>query len=95
MRDKYRSQKIGLATSEDGEHFEEYSGNPILIPDEKIFVVRPKGNVTDCRDMHVVYDGKTNCYYGYFASMANIENRGEIGVVSVAESKDLINWKNQ
>ena len=95
MRDRYRSEKIGLAVSEDAEHFEEYTGNPVLTLDENIFIVRRKGEVTDCRDMHVVYDGKTNRYYGYFAAMANIESRGELGVVGAAESDDLIHWRNQ
>lgn len=95
MRDRYHSQKIGLAISEDAEHFEEYSGNPVLTPDENIFIVRQKGELTDCRDMHVVYDSKTSRYYGYFAAMADIENRSEIGVVGVAESYDLIHWENQ
>lgn len=95
MRDKYRSEKIGLAISEDAEHFEEYSGNPVLTPDKNIFIVRQKGELTDCRDMHVVYDGKTSRYYGYFAAMTDIEDRGEIGVVGVAKSKDLVHWDNQ
>ncbi len=95
MRDRYHSEKIGLALSEDMEHFTEYENNPVLVPDSALFCVRPKGEKTDCRDMHVVYDEKTELYYGYFASMAVIEGRGELGVIGVAQSTDLIHWENQ
>lgn len=95
MRDKYASEKIGLAISEDGEHFPEYENNPVLTPDENIFVVRKRGEKTDCRDMNVVYDEERGIYFGYFAAMADIDGRGELGVIGVAESSDLINWTNQ
>ena len=95
MRDRYRSEKIGLAISEDGEHFEEYGNNPVLVPDESLFIVRPKGEHTDCRDMHIVYDAATGRYYGYFAAAANVQGRGEVGVVGVAESTDLLHWVKQ
>ena len=95
MRNRYRSEKIGLAISEDLEHFIEYKNTPVLTPDEGLFVVRAKGEKTDCRDMNIVYDEENEIYYGYFAAMANVKNRGEIGVIGVAESFDLINWNNQ
>ena len=95
MRDRFRSEKIGLALSEDLEHFTEYPGNPVLTPDPALFVVREKGNVTDCRDLHVVYDPESARYYGYFAAMADLPGRGALGTVGVAESTDLIHWENQ
>lgn len=95
MRDRYRSEKIGLALSEDMEHFKEYENNPVLVPDSSLFCVRPKGEKTDCRDMHIVYDHKTARFYGYFAAMAVIDGRGEIGVIGVAQSTDLVHWKEQ
>ena len=94
MRDRYRSEKIGLAISEDLENFVEYKNNPVLTPDEDLFVVRAKREKTDCRDMNIVYDEENEIYYGYFAAMANVKNRGEIEVIGVAESFDLINWNN-
>jgi len=94
MRDANKSEKIGLAISDDLEHFTEYKYNPVLVPDEELFVVRPKGEKTDCRDMLVVYDDLSKKYFGYFAAMARIDN-GEVGVIGVAESWDLINWTNQ
>lgn len=95
MRDKYRSEKIGLAISDDLEHFTEYEHNPVLTPDDNIFAVQAKGEKTDCRDMLIVYDSKTNKYFGYFVAMADIPKRGELGVIGVAQSDDLIHWSNQ
>ncbi len=95
MRDRIRSEKIGLAISHDLEHFEEYEHNPVLVPDENIFAVYPKGQKTDFRDLHVVFDEERGKYLGYFAAMANIPGRGELGVVGMTESADLIHWENQ
>lgn len=95
MRDRVCSEKIGLATSTDLIHFHEYEHNPVLTPDPKLFLVRPKGKKTDCRDMLIVYDEERKKYFGYFAAMALIEGRGELGVIGVAESVDLLRWENQ
>lgn len=95
MRDRVRSEKIGLATSTDLIHFTEYEHNPVLTPDPKLFSVYPKGEKTNCRDMLVVYDAERKKYFGYFAAMANIDTRGELGVIGVAESIDLLKWENQ
>lgn len=95
MRDSVRSEKIGLATSDDMEHFAEYPHNPVLTPDPNLFVVHPRGEKTDCRDMLIVYDDASRKYYGYFAAMANVAGRGELGVIGVVESTDLIAWRNQ
>ena len=43
MRDRFRSEKIGLATSTDLEHFTEYENNPVFDLDNELFVVREKG----------------------------------------------------
>jgi len=95
MRDRFKSEKIGLATSTNLEHFTEYENNPVFELDNKLFVVREKGQKTDCRDMLVIYDDERKKYFGYFAAMANIKDRGELGVIGVVESADLIHWCNQ
>lgn len=95
MRNKMKSEKIGLALSEDLEHFTEYEHNPVLVPDPSLFIVYGKEKKTDCRDMLVVYDSGRQVYFGYFAAMANVKDRGELGVIGVAESRDLIHWENQ
>lgn len=95
MRDRFKSEKIGLATSHDLENFTEYENNPVFDLDKDLFIVREKGQKTDCRDMLVVYDDERKKYFGYFAAMANIKNRGELGVIGVTESNDLLHWCNQ
>lgn len=95
MRDRVGSEKIGLAISKDLEHFTEYEHNPILDLDKELFVVKEKGKKTDCRDMLVVYDAEQGKYFGYFAAMSNIKDRGELGVIGVAESIDLLHWTKQ
>lgn len=95
MRDKVCSEKIGLATSKDLETFKEYEHNPVFVLDKDLFVLNKKGEKTNCRDMLVVYDDEREKYFGYFAAMANIPGRGELGVIGVVESIDLLNWHKQ
>lgn len=95
MRDRVSSEKIGLAISRDLENFTEYENNPVLCPDPDLFAVWEKGKKTNCRDMLIIYDEEREKYFGYFAAMANIEGRGELGVIGVAESSDLYKWRNQ
>lgn len=95
MRNRAESEKIGLAVTKDMLEFNVFPDNPVLTPDPDIFCVPPAGEKTDCRDMLVVYDDKTTRYYGYFAAMANNDDGVPVGVIGVAESDDLINWKNQ
>ena len=95
MRDRANSEKIGLAISSDLEHFIEYEQNPVFDLDKKLFSVNEKGKKTDCRDMLVVYDEQRGKYFGYFVAMANIKRRGELGVIGVTESVDLLHWTDQ
>jgi len=94
MRNSNEAQKIGLTLSEDLESFHLYENNPVLVPDPEVFFYGDGKQYEDCRDMLVVYDEKTKKYYGYFAAMAE-ENERKYGVIGVAESEDLINWCNQ
>lgn len=57
--DQGYGQKIGLATSDDLEHWTRHPDNPVLIPDERFYVSyeRPlPKNCVDCRDMVVIPD---------------------------------------
>ncbi len=95
MRDKNCSEKIGVAISEDLENFIEYKGNPVLEIDKSIFNEKSKpSGATDCRDMLVIKDEKSDLYYGYFAAMANIDGKNK-GVIGAAVSDDLISWREQ
>ncbi|MBE7030462.1 MAG: hypothetical protein E7409_03420 [Ruminococcaceae bacterium] len=95
MRNKIESEKIGLAVTQDMENFKVYHQNPVLTPDPDVFCVPPADRKTDCRDMLVVHDSKTDRYYGYFATMANNSDGVPVGVIGVAESEDLLCWNNQ
>ena len=67
----------------------------MLVPDENIFSYSGEDGIKeDCRDMIVVFDEKQSKYYGYFAAMAETDGR-LTGVIGVAESDDLLIWKNQ
>ena len=95
MRARDGSEKTGLATSVDLVSFPEYEGNPVLEIDRNIFVEKSALNGhTDCRDFVVVYDEKTKLYYGYFAAMAELDGCLK-GVIGVAVSDDLVNWRDQ
>lgn len=94
MRNKYEAQKIGVALSEDLQTFRLCDNNPVLVPGSEIFFYGDGMQYEDCRDMLVVYDDKSEKYYGYFAAMAE-ENKRKFGVIGVAESDDLIHWCNQ
>ena len=95
MRNRYESQKIGVALTKDLENFMLYENNPVLVPDKNVFAYTGiDGIKEDCRDMVVVFDDKTDRYYGYFAAMAKTNGR-LTGVIGVAESDDLLNWSNQ
>lgn len=93
MRNKNADEKIAVAFSDDMKDFVLYDKNPVLEPDENIFYT--KGPRIDCRDMIVVYYEKEDVYYGYFAAMADIGYDCPCGVIGVAKSKDLLNWREQ
>ncbi len=94
MRNANEAQKIGLCTSRDLKKFDLYEKNPVLVPDGGVFSYGDGTQYEDCRDMIVVYDEQTKKYYGYFAAMAE-ENGRKFGVIGVAESDDLLAWRNQ
>lgn len=94
MRNIGRDQKIGVSISEDMEHFELYEGNPVLVPDPAVFNTTFNRNM-DCRDMMIVYVEDEDCYYGYFAAMADSDYGVPVGVIGVAKSKDMLNWYDQ
>ncbi len=94
MRNAKGDEKIGVALSEDLEHFEVYKGNPVLEADPKIFDTTSTDKV-NCRDLLVVYEENEDLYYGYFAAMADVGYDTSVGVIGVAKSKDLLNWYDQ
>lgn len=96
MRNSFGSEKIGLATSHDMVNFPLYDGNPVLTVDPSVLMTDSRNaGGEDCRDFLVVKNPADGRYYGYFASMANVEGRGPLGVIAVAQSDDLIHWRDQ
>lgn len=67
---------IGLAVSDDGEHYERHPESPVITCDPRYYVTPDKplkvfghghGHV-DCRDLCVVKDPDGRGYWGYFAA---------------------------
>ena len=94
MRNAGRDQKIGVSISEDMEHFEPYEGNPILVPDQNVFDTTFNRNM-DCRDIMIIHAEDEDCYYGYFAAMADVGYGVPVGVIGVAKSDDMLHWYDQ
>ena len=94
------SQRIGLALSDDLEHWERYSGNPVIVPDSRWYYSHdhplPRGasdHQVDCRDLLVVRDPSGDGWYGFFAARIPAEELSETSVVAVAHSRDLLHWE--
>ncbi len=99
---KGQGQRIGVATSEDLYEWEEYEGNPVLVPDEKWFITFANENVSnhaawgatvDCRDMLVIEDKEGEGYWGYFVASADTGRTSPTAVIGVAYSYDLLEWE--
>lgn len=101
---KGQGQRIGVATSKDMYEWEEYEGNPILVPDEQWFVTFANENVSnnaawggtvDCRDMVVVKDEEGEGFWGYFVASAEHGMTTPTAVVGVAYSTNLLDWEQK
>lgn len=99
---KGQGQRIGVATSRDLYEWEEYEGNPVLVPDEEWFITFANENVSnhaawgavvDCRDMLVIKDEDGEGYWGYFVAAADTGKTTPTAVVGVAYSYDLLQWE--
>ena len=99
---KGQGQRIGVAASKDMYEWEEYEGNPVLVPDEEWFITFANENVSnhadwgatvDCRDMLVVKDEEGEGYWGYFVASADTGMTTPTSVAGVAYSTDLLNWE--
>lgn len=99
---KGQGQRIGVATSPDLYEWEEYAGNPVLVPDEEWFITFANENVSnhaswggtvDCRDMVVVKDEEGEGFWGYFVASADRGLTTPTAVVGVAYSTDLFHWE--
>ena len=91
-----RMQRMGLATSTDGIHFEKYSGNPIIVPEEPYYISPdyPDAIKLDCRDLVIVKNPDGAGYYGFYAANKPAEEEAERSCIACVFSNDLISWKH-
>lgn len=102
---KWGGQRIGVAWSDDMEHWTEYSANPVLTPDPRWFIGFDPANPgqstsktwtdsIDCRDFLVIPDPEGDGYLGYFvASAEGIYSASPVSVIGLAKSADLLHWE--
>lgn len=89
-RNQYRKTQpstICLATSKDAVRWKKYSGNPILLRDEKKYAWG------DWRDPYVFYYEEEKCYWMTITSRLYDVADAFGGSVALAKSNDLVNWK--
>ncbi len=102
---KWAGQRIGVAVSDDLYKWEEYEGNPVIVPDGRWFITF-SGNSSvsgyanwdrvDCRDMVVVKDESGEGFYGYFVSSSDISGlTSPTAVIGLAYSTDLLHWEQR
>ena len=98
---KWGGQRIGVAWSDDMEHWTEYRANPVLTPDPRWFIgfnPTDSGKSTstvwtdsiDCRDFLVLPDPSGE---GYFVASAEGIYQSPCAVIGLAKSKDLLHWE--
>ncbi len=93
--------RIALAVSEDGRHFERCGENPVLIPDSRWYCnehhrlpLRGHGYpIVDARDMCVVADPEGHGFWGFFAARRMADTLAESSVIGLAHSDDLVHWE--
>lgn len=101
---KWGGQRIGVAWSDDMEHWTEYNANPVLTPDPRWFIgfnPTDPGKSTstvwtdsiDCRDFLVLPDPSGEGYLGYFVASAEGIYQFPCAVIGLAKSKDLLLWE--
>lgn len=93
--------RIALAISQDGQHFERCQENPILIPDSRWYCnefhrLPLWGHgypIVDGRDLCVVADPEGHGFWGFFAARRMADTLAESSVIGLAHSDDLIHWE--
>ncbi|MBU0466705.1 MAG: glycoside hydrolase family 68 protein [Nanoarchaeota archaeon] len=94
---KTRTQKIGLATSENLKTWKKHKDNPLLGADEKFYETHNKknklGKAGTWRDPFVFKDPKSKKYHLTISARSKDKPKEYDGCIALAESKNLINWK--
>ncbi len=87
---KYVSQSISLAISDDLFHWKKYEKNPVFNLEGLDWANWARNRWADCRDPEIFKDG--DIFYMYVTAHASGGNPR--GIVAVAQSTDLLNWTN-
>lgn len=89
-----RVQRIGLATSTDGERWERHPGNPVLEADPATYESDPDG-VVDCRDLLVIPDPGSDGWIGFYAARLKGVSLSAGAAIASAYSADLVHWEHR
>ncbi len=92
-----RYQRIGLATSSDGDRFVKHPDNPVLLPAarwyENDYTAAPNyGNVA-WRDPAIWRNPKDGRFYAYITARVNHGPGPRRGCIAVARSADRVSWQ--
>ena len=90
-----RIQRIGLATSTDGHHWQRHANNPVIVPDPRWYATdqRPVPQIVDCRDLIVVRNPKGG-WLGFYATRRPADELPQTSVIACVRSSDLIRWEH-
>lgn len=94
-RENAKIQRIGIAVSEDLEHWEKHKDNPIIEADSKwyeTFQVSEDG-FEHWRDPYVIYNPQEKIYYAFICAKVNYGESQGRGCIGRAKSKDLLHWE--
>jgi len=83
------TQRIGLATSTDLQHWQRIGNRPVIRPEDYAWAFCPTSGGAACRDPHVIaLEGGWQMYY----TAVTKDGRG---CVARASSRDLVTWKDE
>jgi len=93
-----KSQKIGLASSDDLFNWEKHPANPIIKPSQGggIYEATPSeifGGAVSCRDAFVTYDEKEKLFHALLTMRLAKGSYARRGCIAHAVSNDLADWK--
>jgi beta-fructofuranosidase len=88
-------QRIGLATSSGLQHWERYSGNPLLEVDTRWYEPQDteQWHGQAWRDPYIIYSPDEEAYYMFLSARVNAGPLDGRGVIGLARSTDLLSWE--
>ena len=91
-----RTQRVGVATSTDLQHWERHPANPVLTADPRWYETaeRNDGGDEPFRDPMVVRDDAAGCWWMFVCAFSRFGPDDGRGVVALARSTDLVHWES-